>query len=301
MLKKLLSFYDKSILYSSLPEHPPEQHYLFFDEQEKYWVGIPKTDVSEKELTLLKTLFELIEISRPVPSAAAKNWHDFLYANGQLPTCRPETLFRFIHFQFKGTGIDQVELESALMGFFTDDIIIVWENQNSGVVIEEKKEISLSEKDLIAMSETLESDFYMKISFYIGKFYPLSKQIVSLFHQENEYFIFAQNSPVSSEIFTFERIFPAFLAQHLPMNLTERLQQLTAVFEEEMDMFSNIKTFLENNLNASVTAKKLYIHRNTLQYRIDKFTEKTEIQLKDFYGAFTVFLACMLFEYNNMK
>ena len=57
-------------------------------------------------------------------------------------------------------------------------------------------------------------------------------------------------------------------------------------------MYATIKVFLENNLNASLTAKKLYIHRNTLQYRIDKFIDKTGIQLKDFYGAFTVFLAC---------
>jgi DNA-binding PucR family transcriptional regulator len=66
-------------------------------------------------------------------------------------------------------------------------------------------------------------------------------------------------------------------------------------------MYSSIKVFLENNLNASLTAKKLYIHRNTLQYRIDKFIDKTGIQLKDFYGAYTVFLACLLFEQSQKK
>jgi len=187
-----------------------------------------------------------------------------------------------------------------LIGFFTDDIIIVWENQNSGVVIEEKKDISLSEKELIAMSETLESDFYMKISFYIGKFHPLSEQLPGLYQQEKAYFLFAQKSLVSTQIFAFERVFPAFLASHLPKDLTERLQEISEVFHEDIEMFTTIKAFLENNLNGSVTAKKLYIHRNTLQYRIDKFIEKTGIQLKDFYGAFTVFLACMLFERENL-
>jgi DNA-binding PucR family transcriptional regulator len=87
------------------------------------------------------------------------------------------------------------------------------------------------------------------------------------------------------------------MAYNLPKELSEKLfLELEDVFQEDPEMFVTIRTFLENNLNASVTAKKLYIHRNTLQYRVDKFTEKTGIGLKDFYGAFTVFLACLLFE-----
>jgi DNA-binding PucR family transcriptional regulator len=78
-------------------------------------------------------------------------------------------------------------------------------------------------------------------------------------------------------------------------------QELNEAFLDDPEMFSTIKVFLENNLNASMTAKKLFIHRNTLQYRIDKFVEKTGIQLKDFYGAFTVFLACILFEQEKKK
>jgi DNA-binding PucR family transcriptional regulator len=88
----------------------------------------------------------------------------------------------------------------------------------------------------------------------------------------------------------------------LPGELKQRATQVIfGVFNDDPEMYSSIKVFLENNLNASLTAKKLYIHRNTLQYRIDKFIDKTGIQLKDFYGAYTVFLACLLFEQSQKK
>lgn len=120
------------------------------------------------------------------------------------------------------------------------------------------------------------------------------------FHQEKEYFEFAKKNLTSTNIITFEKIFPAFVAFNLPDDIKDKVNsELSSVFLEDPELYTTIKVFLENNLNASLTAKKLFIHRNTLQYRIDKFIDKTGVQLKDFYGAFTVFLACLLFEQNK--
>lgn len=297
MLRKLLSLYKDSILFSTPPKHPTDQLYIFFDSSEEEWVGIPKKRLSEKELDLLKTLYELIEFQTPAFTLEAKSWYEFLLTNGPLPSHQSETFFRFIQFHIKDAGVDQLEIETALKGFFTENVIIVWVDANQGVVIEEKKQISLSETELILMSETLENDFYVKIFFYIGKPYPFSENLRLSFQKEKEYFSFGQKYIVDAKVFSLERIFPTYLAYHLPDELTQMLNQvISEVFHDDPEMFSTIKVFLENNLNASVTAKKLYIHRNTLQYRIDKFVEKTGIGLKDFYGAFTVFIASLQFE-----
>lgn len=50
----------------------------------------------------------------------------------------------------------------------------------------------------------------------------------------------------------------------------------------------------KNNMNFSVSAKKLYIHRNTLNYRIEKIYEKTDIDIKTFEGL-TVFTSLYAF------
>jgi hypothetical protein len=303
MLKKLLSIYENSILFPVKPVNPSEQFYIFYNEIENEWIAIPKAVVTEKELTLLKTIYQLVEYKNPSSNSSAKGWDTYLLLDGPLPTCKPETYLRFIQFQFNSDDTNQSEIESALKGFFTEEIMIIWENRSRGIVIEEGNAIALTEEDLISMTETLESDFYIKISFFIGKFHPFSDQLRSKYLQEKEFFSFGiANLVTHLNIFTFERVFPSYLAYHLPADLKQRVNQLIfGVFNEETEMYSTIKVFLENNLNASLTAKKLYIHRNTLQYRIDKFIDKTGIQLKDFYGAFTVFLACLLYEQSKEK
>lgn len=300
MLKKLLVLYENSILFTEKPKNPSDQLYVFFNDIEDEWIGIPKNEISDKELTLLKTIYTLVDYQTPLVPSSAKGWYDFLLLDGPPPIYPSDTYFRFIQFHINNSDASQIEMESALKGFFTEEVSIIWESSRRGIVIEEKKQVSLSEEELISMSETLESDFYVKTSYFIGKFHHISEQLRLRFLQEKEYFSFGISHLGTKDIFTFEHIFPAYLAAHLPMELKNRgIQGISEVFTEDQDLFSTIKVFLESNLNASLTAKKLYIHRNTLQYRIDKFYEKTGIGLKDFYGAFTVFLACLLFEQNH--
>lgn len=297
MLKNLRTLYKNSILYTEQPQHTSDQFYIFFDESEKNWLAIPKATLTEKEYNLLQVLYEHVEFSYKPLTTQSRKWHDFLLLNGPVPSLSTDSNFRFIQFHIKGLGVDPIEIEPAIKGFFSDDVQIIWENRHNGIVIEERRQLSLTESELTSMADTLESDFYVKISFYFGKVYPFSSHLRTNFLQEKEYFDFAKENLERTNILTFEKIFPAFVAFNLPEYMKEKINmELSTVFSEDLELYTTIKVFLENNLNASLTAKKLYIHRNTLQYRIDKFIDKTGVQLKDFYGAFTVFLACLLFE-----
>ncbi len=300
MLSKLQRLYSDAVLFTTQPHESLEGFYLFADYTNNEWLAIPKTSLNEPEIQLLQTLYELVDQGKSTPfSPMAKSWYNYLFLNGLPPTHTEDVFFRFIQFQMKGDLGEPTGIEQALKGFFPDDIIILWENSHSGMIVEKQKIKTsfLSEKELLFMTETLESDFYVKIYFYIGKPLVLSNTVPGSFQTEKEYFHFGQVHQGQIRVFTFERIFPSFLAAHLPETIQEKLQQtISEAFTDDPEMLRTIKVFLENNLNASLTAKKLYIHRNTLQYRIEKFTDKTGIQLKDFYGAFTVFLACVLYE-----
>lgn len=300
MFKKLISIYEDSKLYSELPKHTSDQFYIFFDESQKNWLAIPKATLTEKELNLLQALYEQVKFPSKPLTTLSRKWHDFLLLNGPMPSLSTDSNFRFIQFHIKGLGVDPTEIEPAIKGFFSDEVQIIWEDDHNGIVIEERRQLSLTESELTSIADTLESDFYVKVSFYFGKVYPFSSQLRTQFLQEKEYFEFAKENLERTNILTFEKIFPAFVAFNLPIYMKEKIKmELSSVFSEDPELYTTIKVFLENNLNASLTAKKLYIHRNTLQYRIDKFIDKTGVQLKDFYGAFTVFLACLLFEQNK--
>ena len=66
-------------------------------------------------------------------------------------------------------------------------------------------------------------------------------------------------------------------------------------FDEEM--LSTIHKFFENSLNVSETSRQLYIHRNTLVYRLDKLQKSTGLDLRVFEDAITFKIALMVVKY----
>ena len=66
-------------------------------------------------------------------------------------------------------------------------------------------------------------------------------------------------------------------------------------FDEET--LTTISKFFENSLNVSETSRQLYIHRNTLVYRLDKLEKSTGLDLRVFEDAITFKIALMVVKY----
>lgn len=66
-------------------------------------------------------------------------------------------------------------------------------------------------------------------------------------------------------------------------------------FDEET--ITTINKFFENSLNVSETSRQLYIHRNTLVYRLDKLQKSTGLDLRVFEDAITFKIALMVVRY----
>ncbi|MCR5267828.1 MAG: helix-turn-helix domain-containing protein [Lachnospiraceae bacterium] len=66
-------------------------------------------------------------------------------------------------------------------------------------------------------------------------------------------------------------------------------------FDEET--LTTINKFFENSLNVSETSRQLYIHRNTLVYRLDKLQKTTNLDLRVFEDAITFKIALMVVKY----
>lgn len=79
---------------------------------------------------------------------------------------------------------------------------------------------------------------------------------------------------------------------------------LDEVFGKEIPEFDEetlliINKFFELNLNLSETARQLFLHRNTLAYRIDKLQKMTGLDIRSFDDAMTLKLALMVAEYQK--
>ena len=66
-------------------------------------------------------------------------------------------------------------------------------------------------------------------------------------------------------------------------------------FDEET--LATINKFFENSLNVSETSRQLYIHRNTLVYRLDKLEKSTGLDIRKFEDAITFKIALMVVKY----
>lgn len=295
MLKKLKDQYPNSILTEEKPNfHFFSNTYWFHHQETAQWLGIPLKDISEESLAILKALFEFHDATI-LHMPAAQSWYDFLFYNGSIPKTARDVPYRLIQFNTAEGDWNREDMEAAYKGFFAKDIIILWNEESKGIIVEEFDE-PLADDDFHAISNALESDFFVKTSFYIGIPKTLNNDFPEHFNEEKLLFDRAATLLPTERVFSFEKTFPAMVADGLDDSLKNSLLSRLSLLKEDPELLKTIKIFLQNSSNVSLTAKKLYIHRNTLQYRLDKFTEKTGIQLKDFNSAATVYLACLLYE-----
>ena len=91
------------------------------------------------------------------------------------------------------------------------------------------------------------------------------------------------------------------LIYQLPINLCRIF--IEEVFGDNVpsdlddETLTTIQKFFENNLNVSETSRQLYVHRNTLVYRIEKIQKSTGLDLRNFDDALTFKIALMVVNY----
>lgn len=89
------------------------------------------------------------------------------------------------------------------------------------------------------------------------------------------------------------------LIYQLPMSLCEMYikevfgESVPEILDDEEAM-STITKFFENNLNISETARQLYVHRNTLVYRLERIEEAIGLDIRSFDDAMTFRIAIMV-------
>ena len=71
-------------------------------------------------------------------------------------------------------------------------------------------------------------------------------------------------------------------------------ESLESIDDETLNI---IRTFFENNLNVSETSRKLFVHRNTLVYRLEKIKKITGLDLREFDHAIIFKVALMVRKY----
>ncbi|EOO16476.1 MULTISPECIES: PucR family transcriptional regulator [Bacillus cereus group] len=280
MIQQLKRYYDKDIKINEAILSEDFSWFLIDGNR----VGIRKSRLHQRECQLLSSLLTPLYTDTCFETEKEKYWHEALYQSKDIQI----TSVRFLHFFTTHPIVERDEFHNALQSILDFDTPTIWETSQTGVLILAE---NISEYRLQTALDTLETDFFISLSFFVGRHYTQTNQISHLYQWEQNLFSFL--SPYLSKKITYiEQLLPYQLMISLPKEKREKYtHHLLAQVSSDKELIESVKVFFQCNLNVSLAAKQLYLHRNTLQYRIDKFIEKTGLNIKTFEGAVAVYMA----------
>ena len=157
------------------------------------------------------------------------------------------------------------------------------------------------EKLARSIADTLSSEFYTRVNVGIGTSVVGVKDLARSFKEAQMALEVGKVFDTDKVIVSYDNLGIARLIYHLPTVLCETF--LHEVFKvgsiESLDheTLFTIQKFFENNLNVSETSRKLFVHRNTLVYRLEKIKKLTGLDLREFDHAIIFKIALMVKKY----
>ena len=161
------------------------------------------------------------------------------------------------------------------------------------------------EKIAVNIADTLSTEFYTKVAIGISTAVDNIKDLARAYKEAQVALEVGKVFETEKSIISYENLGIGRLIYQLPTTLCEMFLQ--EVFKKgsleslDRETLMTIQCFFENNLNVSETSRKLFVHRNTLVYRLEKIRKLTGLDLREFEHAITFKVALMVKKYLNSK
>ena len=154
------------------------------------------------------------------------------------------------------------------------------------------------------LSQSLYEELGVKASVGIGCEMKSFVEIASSYRQASTAVRVSALFASESKVHTYREYLLVKMLEDLPKDrLKEYMEQFYVesadeVFEDK-DMMETAERFLENSLNISETSRDLFMHRNTLMYRLDKIERITGLNIRKFSDAVTFRVITILYKLLN--
>ena len=161
------------------------------------------------------------------------------------------------------------------------------------------------EKIATNIADTLSTEFYTKVAIGISTIVDNIKDLARAYKEAQVALDVGKVFETEKNIISYENLGIGRLIYQLPTTLCEIFLQ--EVFKKgsleslDRETLMTVQSFFENNLNVSETSRKLFVHRNTLVYRLEKIRKLTGLDLREFDHAVTFKVALMVKKYLTSK
>lgn len=277
MIDALIEIYPDSLLNPSKETLEKVDHYYHISD-EKDQLYIASDDLNKEEIQLLNLLKNknqlTINESRILEDLLLKGKIDNLLGmeNAQIVFLNVNHLEDERYPLWKSTLLDSIHQIKEL-GYMSEDLIILLLDGDST-----NKELVKRLKEVI---QSLDQDFNLLTQGMIGQRIQLTPQITEVFQYESNLFqSFIKEERVEGILSISDMLMNQqglLLKKEGPV-----LPTLYNVLANNSELRELIKSLFNNQGNLSKTAEELFIHRNTLSYRMNKFNDKTAFDLNYF-------------------
>lgn len=206
-------------------------------------------------------------------------------------------------FIIRTAGMEADQVYRILLKVFPKnqgDILILFDSRTVilvKLVLEEMEEYELDQM-AAAIEETIINETTIKVHIGIGRCKSNIFQLRESYLEAMQAMEVGMMYEIDGRIYRYDNLFLERFLHEIPLQISQKYCQM--IFNNEVkkvlndEMITTINRFFENNLNLSETARQLYIHRNTLVYRLDKIQKVLGLDLRNFHDAVTFKIMMML-------
>ena len=203
-------------------------------------------------------------------------------------------------------GVKDFSVFEIIENMFPDkqkDFIVGIDEENIAIVksLDDEGDVESFEKLASEVADTINSEAMVKVNIGIGTAVTNVRDISKSFKEARSALEIGRIFEDEKSIISYEDLGIGRLIYQLPTTLCELF--LAEVFKKgtiadlDQEILFTIQKFFENNLNVSETSRQLYVHRNTLVYRLDKIQKITGLDLRIFDQAIIFKVAMMVSKY----
>lgn len=243
--------------------HSDDAYFNYFDGIK--YLHIYYQDLNQQELLLLKSMMS--------ENILQSEWYDFL-VRGSKFVPKIEDKAQCIHFYVKKVSPNQDQWLSNFQSYFSEVYDAFFLNDEHGVIIVNSYRDN-SEK-LQGFISMLDDDFSTTTSSYIGVLGSI-ESLHDIFKEEQS--IFQANINSGKVIDFFDTYLPYYIEPQLSHSFVG--QEIKKSLEFDAEIITLIKSLWQHQGNLSATADDLFIHRNTINYRMDKLYNEHGLNLRN--------------------
>ena len=213
-------------------------------------------------------------------------------------------------FLVRQIGHSDAATVDVLSGMFTDklqDFVLSINETDIAVVKQIPPTAEREDLEKIAqkIEQTLKDELYVKTVIGIGTIAEHLRSLADAYKEAQTAIDVCKVFDTEKSIMSYENLGIGRLIYQLPTTLCEIF--LSEVFKKnsidslDQETLFTINKFFENNLNVSETSRKLFVHRNTLVYRLEKIKKLTGLDLREFDHAIVFKVALMVRKYLSSR